>query len=101
MKYIQTHLNIALPVIEIKKLSGLIVPQKSLAKLDERIRNAENTSPVNSDDTPIRPLPAGVSLEQAWYPTPLPKAFAEEAGPYVADAELDEIIRARDHVLLA
>ena len=44
MKYIQTRLNIALPVIEIKKLSGIIpVPQKSLAKLDERIRNAENT----------------------------------------------------------
>lgn len=39
--------HIALPVIEIKKLSGLIpVPQKSLAKLDERIRNAENTFAV-------------------------------------------------------
>ena len=44
MKYIQSHLRIPLPVIEIKKLSGLIpVPQKSLSKLDERIRNAENT----------------------------------------------------------
>ena len=47
MKYIQTRLNIALPVIDIKKLSGIIpVPQKSLSKLDERIRNAENTFAV-------------------------------------------------------
>lgn len=47
MKYIQTQLNIALPVIDIKKLSGIIpVPQKSLSKLDERIRNAENTFAV-------------------------------------------------------
>ncbi|MEP7258955.1 MAG: hypothetical protein ABI687_11210 [Flavitalea sp.] len=44
MKYIQNSLKISLPVIDIKKLSGIIpVPQKSLAKLDERIRNAENT----------------------------------------------------------
>lgn len=44
MKFIQTHLQIALPVIEIKKTGGIIpVPQKSLSKLDERIRNAENT----------------------------------------------------------
>lgn len=47
MKFIQTRLNIALPVIDIKKLSGIIpVPQKSLSKLDERIRNAENTFAV-------------------------------------------------------
>jgi predicted amidophosphoribosyltransferase len=47
MKYIRTNLNIALPVIDIKKLSGIIpVPQKSLSKLDERIRNAENTFAV-------------------------------------------------------
>ena len=47
MKYIQQHLQIPLPVINIKKLSGIIpVPQKSLAKLDERIRNAENTFAV-------------------------------------------------------
>lgn len=47
MKYIQTRLNIALPVIDIKKLSGIIpVPQKSLSKLNERIRNAENTFAV-------------------------------------------------------
>ena len=73
-------------------------PEKTLKsdkKIDSAdIRNAENTSPVNSDDTPIRPLPAGVSLEQASYPTPLPKAFAEEAGPYVAEAALDESPRA-------
>lgn len=44
MKYIQTNLEVPLPVINIKKISGLIpVPQKSLSKIDERIRNAENT----------------------------------------------------------
>lgn len=47
MKYLQSQLKISLPVIEIKKLSGIIpVPQKSLSKLDERIRNAENTFAV-------------------------------------------------------
>ncbi|HEY4063698.1 MAG TPA: winged helix-turn-helix transcriptional regulator [Puia sp.] len=47
MKFIQTQLNLSLPVIEIKKISGIIpVPQKSLSKLDERIRNAENTFAV-------------------------------------------------------
>lgn len=44
MKFIQNHLKLSLPVVEIKKISGIIpVPQKSLSKLDERIRNAENT----------------------------------------------------------
>jgi hypothetical protein len=44
MKYIQTRLNASLPVVEIKKFNGLIpIPQKSLPKLDERIKNAENT----------------------------------------------------------
>lgn len=47
MKYIQSSLKISLPVIQILKLSGIIpVPQKSLSKLDERIRNAENTFAV-------------------------------------------------------
>lgn len=47
MKFIQTQLNIPLPVVEIKKISGIIpVPQKSLSKLEERIRNAENTFAV-------------------------------------------------------
>ncbi|GGB24562.1 winged helix-turn-helix transcriptional regulator [Puia dinghuensis] len=47
MKVIQAQLNIALPVAEIKKISGIIpVPQKSLSKLDERIRNADNTFAV-------------------------------------------------------
>jgi hypothetical protein len=47
MKFIQTQLNVSLPVIEIRKISGIIpVPQKSLSKLDERIRNAENTFAV-------------------------------------------------------
>ncbi|HCN84030.1 MAG TPA: hypothetical protein DIT07_10490, partial [Sphingobacteriaceae bacterium] len=44
MKFLQNNLQIPLPVIQIKKLSGIIpVPQKSLSKLDERIKNAENT----------------------------------------------------------
>lgn len=47
MKFMQNNLKIALPVLEIKKISGLIpVPQKSLSKLEERIRNAENTFAV-------------------------------------------------------
>jgi hypothetical protein len=47
MKFIQENLNIALPVLDIKKISGIIpVPQKSLSKLDERIINAENTFAV-------------------------------------------------------
>ncbi len=44
MKYLKSHLHIPLPVIDIKKLSGIIpVPQKSLSKLDERIKNADST----------------------------------------------------------
>ncbi len=44
MKFIRDQLNLSLPIIEIKKTSGIIpVPQKSLSKLDERIRNAEMT----------------------------------------------------------
>ncbi len=44
MKFIQTRLNISLPVIDIKKINGLIpIPQKSLSKLNERIKNAENS----------------------------------------------------------
>jgi phosphoribosylpyrophosphate synthetase len=47
MKFMQAQLNIPLPVVEIKKISGIIpVPQKSLSKLEERIRNAENTFAV-------------------------------------------------------
>lgn len=47
MKFIQENLNIALPIIDIKKISGIIpVPQKSLSKLDERITNATNTFAV-------------------------------------------------------
>ncbi len=48
MKFIQTHLHISLPSVTIKKLSGIIpVPQKSLPKLEERIRNAENTFAIS------------------------------------------------------
>ncbi|MES2797886.1 MAG: hypothetical protein V4683_18110 [Bacteroidota bacterium] len=47
MKYLETHLKINLPKINIKKISGIIpIPQKSLSKLDERINNAENTFAV-------------------------------------------------------
>lgn len=44
MKFLETHLKVPLPAFKINKINGLIpVPQKSLTKLDERIRNAENT----------------------------------------------------------
>lgn len=44
MKYMQMRLDLLLPVIDIKKVIGLIpVPQKSLYRLDERIRNADMT----------------------------------------------------------
>ncbi len=47
MKFIETQLKLSLPIIKINKISGLIpVPQKSLNKLDERIKNAENTFSV-------------------------------------------------------
>lgn len=47
MKFIQESLNLSLPILEIKKISGIIpIPQKSLSKLDERIKNAENTFAV-------------------------------------------------------
>lgn len=48
MKYLETHLKINLPKINIQKISGIIpVPQKSLNKIEERINNAENTFAVN------------------------------------------------------
>ncbi len=48
MKFLETHLQIHLPVVKIQKISGLIpVPQKSLNKLEERIRNADNTFAIN------------------------------------------------------
>ncbi len=48
MKFLQTHINLSLPTIQIKKISGIIpVPQKSLAKLEERIVNAQNTFAVS------------------------------------------------------
>jgi DNA-binding MarR family transcriptional regulator len=48
MKFIQTHSNLSLPVVQIKKISGIIpVPQKSLTKLEERITNAQNTFSIN------------------------------------------------------
>ena len=47
MKFIQQKLNLSLPHIEIQKISGIIpIPQKSLSKINERIKNAENTFAV-------------------------------------------------------
>jgi hypothetical protein len=47
MKFMQQRLNVSLPQINIQKISGIIpIPQKSLAKMNERIRNAENTFAV-------------------------------------------------------
>jgi HTH domain len=47
MKYLETHLKINLPKINIRKISGIIpIPQKSLSKIEERINNAENTFAV-------------------------------------------------------
>ncbi len=52
MKFIQNNLQLPFPIIEIKKLSGIIpVPQKSLQKLDERIINAENTFAITEKRT--------------------------------------------------
>jgi hypothetical protein len=47
MKFMQQKLNLNLPHIDIQKISGIIpIPQKSLSKMNERIRNAENTFAV-------------------------------------------------------
>ncbi|MEM8568443.1 MAG: hypothetical protein AAGF85_18425 [Bacteroidota bacterium] len=48
MKFIEASLNLSLPVIDLKKISGIIpVPQKSLSKLPERINNAKKTFAVS------------------------------------------------------
>ncbi|HAC24376.1 MAG TPA: hypothetical protein DCE81_05625, partial [Cytophagales bacterium] len=47
MKFLKTHVKLSIPLMEIKKVSGLIpVPQKSLSKIEERIANAQNTFSV-------------------------------------------------------
>lgn len=47
MKFLETHLKINRPMLSIQKISGIIpVPQKSLNKMNERIRNADNTFAV-------------------------------------------------------
>lgn len=52
MKYLETHLPINLPKINIQKISGIIpVPQKSLNKLEERVVNAANTFAVSETVT--------------------------------------------------
>jgi DNA-binding transcriptional ArsR family regulator len=49
MKYLDTHIKIDLPRIRIQKISGIIpVPQKSLSKLEERVRNAESSFTLNN-----------------------------------------------------
>jgi hypothetical protein len=50
MKYLQQHLHINLPVLQIKKMSGIIpVPQKSLHKIEERISNAQKTFSISDN----------------------------------------------------
>jgi hypothetical protein len=50
MKYLQQHLNISLPAIQINKISGKIpVPQKSLQKLEERISNAQTSFSITDN----------------------------------------------------
>ena len=50
MKYLNKHLAIALPHIEVHKINGIIpVPQKSLSKIDERISNANHTFTVSKN----------------------------------------------------
>jgi len=47
MKVLASQLKLPLPVVEIKKISGIIpVPQKSLSKLQERIDNASGSFAV-------------------------------------------------------
>lgn len=44
MKFIENSVKTNLPILQIKKMSGIIpVPQKSLNKLEERINNADTT----------------------------------------------------------
>lgn len=48
MKMLEAYLNLNIPLVHLDKISGIIpVPQKSLSKLDERIKNAENTFAVS------------------------------------------------------
>ena len=53
-------------------------------------KEKENTAPVKSDESEATRLPAGVSLKQTLYTSPLPRSFAESVGDYVKEAELDE-----------
>jgi predicted amidophosphoribosyltransferase len=48
MRILQDELNISLPVINIIKLHGeIVVPQKTLSKIDDRIKNAKETMVVD------------------------------------------------------
>lgn len=47
MKFMQQKLSLKIPQVEVKKISGIIpVPQKSLHKIEERIRNARESFAV-------------------------------------------------------
>jgi predicted transcriptional regulator len=47
MKFMQQKLSLKIPIVEVKKVSGIIpVPQKSLNKIEERINNARETFAV-------------------------------------------------------
>jgi len=42
MKYLQTHLRLALPHIKIQKVhNNIVIPQKALSKIHERVANAK------------------------------------------------------------
>lgn len=48
MKFLKNNLNLSLPLIEIKKINGLIpLPQHSVLRIENKIRNADNTYVVS------------------------------------------------------
>lgn len=49
MDFLQKHLNLILPVIKVDKIkTNIIVPQKALSKIFERVTNAKNTFVIPS-----------------------------------------------------
>lgn len=48
IKFIKTNLNLSLPLVEIKKVDSLIpLPQSSILKMENKIKNADNTYVVS------------------------------------------------------
>jgi hypothetical protein len=48
MKFLKNNLNLPLPHIDIKKINGLIpLPQNSIQRMEDKIRNADNTYVVS------------------------------------------------------